>query len=388
MRSAKELLTENRAWAEEIFEKIDRKMAAAAVRSREKIPNGADANGVHKDVTNTWPNDWTAGFYAGLNYMLYNRTKNEEYLKTARRIEEKMDVALKNFDYLDHDVGFLWHLMSGASYRLTGDKSSRLRELFAATTLSSRFILGGNYIRAWNWGEKQETLNWTIIDCMMNLPLLYFASDELKDDRFKRIAMAHADNAMRTHVRPDGSVAHIVEHDRETGDVLTTYGGQGCAVGSSWSRGQAWALYGFVISYLHTGEQRYLDTAKRVAHYFISCCCDDWLPRVDFRAPSEPVYYDSTAGACAACGMIELARLLPEGEGGTYLHAALCILKAMTERFVNFDPSNDAMLRYGSVKYPVGITPEEAGVHTNIIYADFFYTEAVLKLLGEEFNPW
>ena len=388
MRSAKELLTENRAWAEEIFRKIDAKMSAAAVRSREKIPNGADSDGMHTDVTKTWPNDWTAGFYAGLNYMLYNHTKNEEYFKTARHIEEKMDVALRNFDYLDHDVGFLWHLMSGASYRLTGDKSSSLRELFAATTLSSRFILGGNYIRAWNWGEKQETLNWTIIDCMMNLPLLYFASDELKDDRFKRIAMAHADNAMRTHLRPDGSVAHIVEHDRETGDVVTTYGGQGSGVGSSWSRGQSWALYGFVISYLHTKEERYLDAAKRVANYFIANCCDDWLPRVDFRAPSEPVYYDSTAGACAACGMIELSKVLPEGEGGMYLHAALNILKAMTERFVNFDPANDAMLRYGTVRYPADMTPEKAGVHTNIIYADFFYTEAILKLIGEEFMPW
>lgn len=387
MKSYQQLLNENAAWAKEIFEKLDKKLTATALRDREKIPTVADRNGMHNDVSVKNPNDWTAGFYAGMNYMLYNHTKNEEYFKTARRIEEKMDVALRNYDRLDHDVGFLWHLTAGASYRLTGDKNSRTREMFAASTLASRFVLGGDYIRAWSWGDK-KTENWTIIDCMMNLPLLYFASEEIKDDRFKRIAMAHADNAMRTHIRPDGSVVHIVEHDRDTGDVVATYGGQGIAEGSSWSRGQAWALYGFVISYLHTGEEKYLDTAKRVAHYFIANCCDDWLPRVDFRAPAEPVYYDTTAGACAACGLLELARILPEGEGGMYMHAALNLLHAMTDRFTDFDPANDCVLRCGTVRYPAGMTEEQAGVHTNLVYADFFYTEAILKLLGETFFIW
>ena len=202
--------------------------------------------------------------------------------------------------------------------------------------------------------------------------------------------MSHADMAICDHLRPDGSVVHIAEHDRETGEVVATYAGQGSAVGSSWSRGQAWAVYGFVISYLHTKEERYLDAAKQVANYFIANCCDDWLPRVDFRAPSTPVYYDSTAGACAACGMIELAKILPENEGGMYMNAAINILRAMGEKFCNFDPANDHMLDYGTVRYPIPgtYTEEQAGVHISIIYGDFFYTEAILKLLGSEFNPW
>lgn len=382
MKSYKTLLAENRAWAEDIFSKIDRKMSAMTVRSRNKIPDGVNDDGFHKEKSILW---WTNGFWGGLNWLLYNYTKNENYMLTAKSSEKKMDEALANYDALHHDVGFMWHILSGASYRLTGDKASRTRNLFAASTLMSRFVLDGGYIIAWN-GEHCK--NWTIIDCLMNLPLLYWASDELGDDRFKRVAMAHADMAIMDHLRDDGSVAHIVEHDRETGEPVATYGGQGCAEGSSWSRGQAWALYGFVISYVHTGEQRYLDAAKRVANYFIANCCDDWLPRVDFRSAEEPVMYDTTAGACAACGLIELAKLLPENEGGMYMNAAVNMLKAMGERCCNFDTGNDHMLDFGTVRFPVDGDMKKAEVHISIIYGDYFYTEAVLKLLGSEFFPW
>jgi unsaturated chondroitin disaccharide hydrolase len=382
MKSYKTLLEENRAWAEEIFKKIDAKMSEMTIRSRDKIPDGVDENGFHVEKSITW---WTNGFWGGLNWLLYDYTKNENYKLTAQSNEKRMDEALKKYESLHHDVGFMWHILSGASYALTGDQGSKMRNLFAASTLMSRFVLEGGYIIAWN-GKNHA--NWTIIDCLMNLPLLYWASKELGDDRFKRIAMAHADMAIMDHLREDGSVVHIVEHDRETGEPVATFGGQGSAVGSSWSRGQAWALYGFAISYIHTGEERYLDAAKQVANYFIANCCDDWLPRVDFRAPEEPVMIDTTAGACAACGLIELAKLLPENEGGMYMNAAVNMLRAMGEKCCNFDPANDHMLDFGTVRYPVDGDMKKAEVHISIIYGDYFYTEAVLKLLGSEFFPW
>lgn len=387
MKNYKEILAENRAWAEETFKKIDKKMSKVTLRSYNVLADGVDAQGFHKDNEPNW---WTCGFWPGLNYMLYSYTKNEDYKKTADNLELRMDAALKNFDELHHDVGFMWHIMSGAHYALTGNEASRVRNLYAATTLYSRYVLNGGFIRAWNNGGEGSThYNWSIIDCLMNLPILYWASKETKDDRFKQIAMSHADMSIADHLRDDGSVAHIVEHDRESGEVVATHPGQGYAVGSSWSRGQAWAVYGFVISYIHTGEKRYLDAAKQVANYFIANCCDDWLPRVDFRAPSEPVYYDSTAGACAACGLIEIAKALPENEGGMYMHAAIKILRALGEKFCNFDPENDHLLDFGTVRYPRdGLSLEEAGVHISIIYGDYFYTEAILKLLGSEFFPW
>lgn len=388
MKSYQTILNENRAWAEEIFGKVDRKMQAMTLRSRDKLPDGVDEDGIHKNLYPQKKNWWCNGFWGGLNYLLYDYTKNEEYLKTAKRSEELMDDSLADYKGLDHDLGFRWHILSGAGYRLTGDKNSKTRNLFAASVLASRYVLTPKhgFIRAWNHNPEQ-TCNWSIIDCLMNLPLLYWASGEVNDDRFTRIAMAHADMALEDHLRADGSVNHIVEHDRETGEVVKTYGGQGIAEGSSWSRGQAWAVYGFVISYLHTKEQRYLDAAKSAANYFIANVCDDWLPRVDFRAPAEPVYYDATAGAVTACGLIELAKLLPENEGGMYMNAAVRIMHAMTDAFCDFDPANDHMLGYGTIRYPV--KPEwMEGVHISIIYGDYFYTEALLKLLGSEFNPW
>ena len=384
MKNYNELLNENLDWAKETFEKINKKMEKMTLRSRDKVVDGVDENGMHKERKATW---WASGFWGALNYMLYAYTKNEEYLKTGKRQEVLLDEALADFDALHHDVGFMWHILSGAGYTLTGDKASRKRNLYAAATLSSRFVLDGGFIRAWNvWAKGIDVSNWTIIDCLMNLPLLYWASREIGDDRFKRIAMAHADMALVDHLREDGSVVHIAEHDRIDGSVTATHAGQGYEVGSSWSRGQAWALYGFIISYMHTGEERYLIGAKQVANYFIANCCDDWLPRVDFRAPSTPVLYDSTAGACAACGLIELAKALPEHEGGMYMNAAMKLLHAMDENFCNYDVENDHLLDYGTVRYPMD--ENTPGVHVSIIYGDYFYTEAVLKLLGADFFPW
>jgi len=392
MKNYNQLFSENLEWAKQTFAKLNKKAAVMAVRSRDKIADGVDENGMH---ISTVPDDWTSGFWGGMNALLYEYTKNEEYLKTAQNVEKKIDEALANFDVLHHDVGFMWHILSGVLYRVTGDKGSRVRDLFAASTLSSRYVLNGGFIRAWNtWTgatSPTEDCNYdrSIVDCMMNIPMLYWASREIGDDRFKQIAMAHADMTIRDHIRDDGSVVHIVDHDRETATVVRTLGGQGYEVGSSWSRGQAWALYGFTLSYIHTGEKRYLDTAKRVANYFIASCCDDWLPRVDFRSPAEPVLYDATAGAIAACGLIELGKRLPEHEGGMYMHAAVQFLRNMTEKFCDFDESNDHILGFGTALYPINETERKrARLHSSIIYGDYFYTEAILKLVGSEFLPW
>ena len=388
MKNYKEILEENRAWAEETFKKVDAKLSKVTIRSRDKLVDGVGEDGVtHKSVN---PKGWTAGFFGGMNVLMYNATKNEEYLKTARRSEELMDVALNDYPTLHHDVGFMWHILSGALYRLTGDEGSKTRELYTASTLFSRYVPSARFIRAWNGGITMPHCKWSIIDTMMNLPMLYFASREIGDDRFKQIAMLHADMALEQHIRPDGSVNHIVQHNRETGEVECTQAGQGIAPDSSWSRGQAWAVYGFVLSYIHTGEERYLNASKKVANYFIANCCDDWIPRVDFRAPSTPVYYDTSAATIAACGMLELARVLPEHEGGVYANAAVNMLKAVSERFSDYNPDTDVMISHSTVRYPIPdkFDEKQAGVHIPIIYAEYYFVEAVLKLLGSDFLPW
>jgi len=373
-----EIIKENKEWVDSTFKKLDEKLSRLAVKSRDKIPY-MSIDGTHDDKSGESVTWWTNGFWGGLMWLMYAETKKDCYRITAERAEELMDGAFSRLDKLHHDVGFMWHIMSGAGYRLTGDEKSKLRNLCGAMFLASRFNVDGDYIVAWN-GEKHKGL--TIIDTMMNIPQLYWATREIGHDRYADIAKRHADMAMIDHVRPDGSVVHIVSHELHSPEVIETRGGQGYGVGSCWSRGAAWALYGFALSYIHTKEERYLDTAKSVAHYFISnVAATDWLPLLDFRAPKEPICYDASAGAIAACGLIEIAKCVPEEEKAMYLTAAIKILRAMDAAWCNYSEDEDGILMMGSVRYT-------AQVHVHMIYSDYFFTEAILKLLGSDFLPW
>lgn len=369
----------DKKWVDEIWAKIDNKLKTVAPLNKDKIPY-TTVDGVYNDMAKediTW---WTNGFWPGMMWLMYVGTKNEMYKEVAENAEKMLDAAFEEYDHLHHDVGFMWHISSGINYRLFGGKKSRVRTSIAADMLASRYNASGKYIRAWN----EDKVGWVIIDCMMNIPLLYWASEEYKDPRFKYIAVNHADTVMKTHIRPDGSVNHIVDLDPVTGEPKEAFGGQGYELGSSWSRGQAWAIYGYVISYIHTGKQEYLDTAKRVAHYFIANVCDDWLPKADFRCPDEPVIYDSTAGACTACGLLEIARVVPEHEKKLYLNAAMNLIKAMEKNFCNWTEEEQSILQMGTEAY--FCRPQ--GKHAAIIYGDYYFIEAIYKLKGFDMLFW
>lgn len=372
------LLSENsKKWVDETWKKFEEKISVVADRTGDKIPY-TTVDGRFDDRGEKEIDWWTNGFWPALMVLMYDATKDEKYLKIARSNMDRMDKCFLNSEVLHHDVGFMWNISSGADYRLTGDKKQYNRFLTAANFLMGRYNMNGKFIRAWNnWGNERHD-GWAIIDCMMNIPILYRASVETKDERFKMVAMSHADTTMQYHVRQDGSCHHIVEYDYINGGYITNHTGQGYDGYqlSSWSRGQAWALYGFILSYVHTKKQEYLDTAKRVAHYFISnAALAGWLPLCDFRAPEEPVLYDSTAGACAACGLIEIAKNVDEYEQKLYLDAAIKILKAMDEKFCDYDMNTDCILRMGTEAY-------SHGRHMDIIYGDFFFAEALHKLRG------
>ncbi|MGN1157251.1 MAG: glycosyl hydrolase family 88, partial [Agathobacter sp.] len=267
-------------------------------------------------------------------------------------------------------------------YRLTGDKRARARGNHAANLLAGRFNPLGNYIRAWNG----DMAGWMIVDCLMNLSILYWASEESGDPRFAAIAKIHANTTLEKVLREDGSSNHILILDPNTGEVCDNPGGQGYASGSSWSRGQSWALYGMAISYSHTKDEKYLEAAKAAARYFIeNVSATDYLPLCDFRAPLEPVIYDSTAGACAACGLLEIAKYVPEEEKDFYRQAAVRILMAMDAKFCNWKEEEDGILYYGRVAYHQE-DADNSGV--SIIYGDYFYTEAILRLMEKDFYIW
>lgn len=380
----KNVILQNKEWIDSTWGKVDKKLQKVAVKSRDKIPY-TTVDGVHDDFAKkniTW---WTNGFWAGMMWLMYKETGNEEYRKTAERSEELLDDAFKNYDKLHHDVGFMWHLTSGASHRITGNEDSRIRNLYAASVLFSRYNIDGDFIRAWN-GEEQA--GYSIIDCLMNLPLLYWASKEVKDSRFKKIAMRHMDMAIRDHIRSDGSINHIVDHELDKAGVKQVIAGQGYSPDSCWSRGLSWAVYGSVLSYIHTGQKEYLEVAKKTADYFIKHCKEtDYLPLVDFHAPKTPVYYDSTAGVCAACGMLEIAKYVSQEESRVYTQDAIRILKACDEHFCNYNENQDALVLMGTERYPHSEAAMK-GVHIPIIYGDFFFVEALLKLRGNEFLIW
>ena len=378
--SYSKIVQENRNWIDETFEKLNKKLSRTAVKSRNKIPY-TSKNGEHDNQAgeNGYIYLWTNGFWGGLMWLMYAATGNEDFKETAKVSEKLLDKVIENIHRVTHDVGFMWHILSGASYRLTGDLKSRNRNLLMAMTLASRYNVDGNYIRVW---DREDAEGWTIIDCMMNINQLYWASNELGDARFKRIAMRYADMAMRDHVREDGSVNHIVVHDTEKDLVLGTRGGQGYAEGSCWSRGASWAVYGFILSYIHTGKKEYLETAIRTADYFIDCIeKTEYLPLLDFKAPETPVYYDSTAGAIAACGFIEIAKNLPEEMQDKYINSAIKLLKALEKNWCNWEENEDSILQMGSENY-------RKGIHKPIIYGDYFFAEAIIKLKGVDFLPW
>ncbi len=378
------VIKENQEWIDTTWAKIDRKLSKVTLRSRDKLPYTA-IEGVHDDKAETYVDWWTNGFWGGLNWLMYLGTGNEEYKVTAQRSEELLDGALKQYKKLHHDVGFMWHIVSGANYRITGNPASCSRNLFAAATLFSRYNIDGDYIRAWNGGDAA---GYSIIDCLMNLSLLYWASEELGDERFKKIAMRHMDMALRDHIRPDGSTNHIVNHEVDKVGIQEVLAGQGYQADSCWSRGLSWAVYGAMISYIHAGKEEYLEAAKRTADYFIEHCREtDYLPIVDFVSPAEPVLYDSTAGVCAACGLLELAKYVSDKEAAYYTQEAINILKACDGAWCNYDEEQDPLVMMGTERYPKN-EREWKGVHIPIIYGDFFFVEAMLKLRGNDFLIW
>ncbi len=380
---------DDQQWIHESIEKIIHKMAWLSDKSADKIPF-TTVNGVHDDKrTVASPRDsdglqwWTNGFWAGMLWLLYHETNDEKYARIARRTEEWLDQCFMNFYGLNHDVGFMWLPSAVADYRLTGNLTSRSRGLHAATLLAGRFNPVGRFIRAWNTGRlAYDTRGWAIIDCMFNLPLLYWASEETGDPSYRHIATRHADTVANHFIRADGSSEHIVKFDPDTGEKLQTLRGQGYAEGSAWTRGQSWALYGFMMSYMHTGKPEYLDTAKRVADYFIDHIPESGLIPIDFQQPAEPDYEDSSAAAIAACGLIELAQHVGDDERSTYLQPALRLLKTLSRERCDFSDRNDHFLERCSGSY------HEKHHHYSLIYADYYFLEALFKLKGNDLFLW
>ncbi|MWV45992.1 glycosyl hydrolase [Paenibacillus sp. HJL G12] len=368
------------SWADGVWNKIEQKVGRTSRRIGVSCPH-ASVNGVYDDMRVSW---WTAGFWPGILWHLAADGGHSELKAIAEQCEERLDEPL-NALAVHHDSGFIWLLSSVANYRITGSERSKERGLMAASQLASRFNLKGNYIRAWHDTQTVNRAGWSIIDTMMNLPLLYWASETTNDPRFRHIAAAHAETVLKHFMRPDGSSYHILRFDPETGELVGADAGQGHAENSAWARGSAWTIYGMLLSYQYTGNEEFLIGSKRAAHFFLANLPEDYVPHWDFRAPrNADTPRDTSAAACAACGLIELADCLPEGEGQMYLEAAARLIRALDEQYGAWDREDEeGLILSGTSNLPGGVH-----IDTPLIYGDYFFVEAVSKLRGSKRRFW
>lgn len=382
------LSAEDMAWIDEVYKKLTAKMKAEVRRVGTMIPYAPRDGRYHDLDMKGGLACWTNGFWPGMLWQMYNATGDAEYRTAAEGVVRRLKDLLPEFEKLDHDIGFLFLPSAVAEYRKTGNADAKRYGLHAANLLAGRFNPVGNYIRAWNSSSRSsnDLSGLIIVDCMMNLPLLYWAAEECHDPRFYHIAVAHARTAQKYIVRPDGSSNHILIFDSHTGEYVTNPGGQGFGQGSSWSRGQSWAVYGFTLSYRHTKDESFLATAKQCAHYCIAnLAANDWLPLVDYRAPDEPRKYDSTAGMITAAALLELTKYVGEYEKRLYTQSAMRILKACEAKFCNWDAELDSIVDGGTYFYH---DPEGTNTEMPIIYGDYYFIEAILKLKGKELFIW
>ncbi|MCC8195829.1 MAG: glycoside hydrolase family 88 protein [Ruminococcus sp.] len=354
---------------------IEKKLSAVAARSRGIIPYSTTADGRFDDTGEDSICWWTNGFFGGMLWQMYNYTGNSLYKELAEDIEKKLDENFMLPWGMDHDSGFKWLPTAVAHCKADWNEKSHNRGIIAAENLAGRFNPNGNFIRAWNDSGDGSRVGTAIIDCMMNLPLLYWASDATKDPRFSQIATRHADMAMKHFVRSDGSAIHIGVFDPNSGEFLRSEGGQGYATGSSWTRGQAWAIYGFTLSGLYTGEEKYFETAKRVADNFIlqSAKRPDMGIPIDFDQPLDCKREDSSAAAIAACGLIELGKTNEK-----YYNAALDLLGFLCENRLSLDENTDYLLWNCADSF------WSNREQMTLIYADYYLIEALLKLVGKD----
>ena len=231
-------------------------------------------------------NQWTHSFFTGIIGYLYYHTQDEKYSQYLKEL--KVVYKKKIYErYRDtmHDLGFVYTLFAVALYKLTGDVESREMAIRAADELGKRFQFKAGVIQAWGTMDEQFEPGMMICDCMMNLPLLFWAYEETKHPFYKEVAVSHANKAMRFLVRDDYSVRHAYTFDTVTGEPRCERNYCGFSLGSAWARGTAWMIYGFAIAYDYTKDVAYLDTANGIAQFYLKNLPDDGVPVYDFKLP-------------------------------------------------------------------------------------------------------
>ncbi len=350
----------------------------AAVQSTPGFPRTVE-NGQVKIVE---VKDWTAGFFPGSLWYLYEATGNKKWRAAAEDYTARMAPA--KFDKTHHDLGFMLGASYGNGYRLTKNPAYRDAMLAGATTLVTRFNPKVGSIQSW---ELWKNTNWAfpvIIDNMMNLELLSWATQASKEPRYREIAIAHADTTLKNHFRPDNSSYHLVDYDPQTGAVRGKQTVQGNADASSWARGQAWGLYGYTMMYRETRKPEYLEQVHKIAAFFMNHprLPADKVPYWDFddaAIPNAP--RDSSAAAIVSSALLELAQFSDKQLAQRYRGFAEAQLRSLASpEYLATAGENGGFL----LKHATGHKPAGKEIDVPLNYADYYFLEALLRLKASQ----
>lgn len=320
--------------------------------------------------------DWTSGFYPGTLWEAYRLTGDERLLAEA----EKFTARLEGIQYYKgtHDLGFMVYCSFGQQQQTLHDAHSAEVIVEAANSLISRCDPTVGLIRSWDFGEWNYPV---IIDNMMNLEMLFWASKHTGDPKYRDVAVRHADLTMQNHFREDGSSYHVVSYN-DDGTVESRGTFQGYSDSSAWARGQGWGLYGYTMCYRETGDAKYLDHARRIASFIMNHprTPSDLIPYWDYDAPDIPdAPRDASAAAVIASALFELSTLVPEEEGRTYFaRAETMLMNLSTEAYLAEPGSNGGFI----LMHSVGHLPADSEIDTPLNYADYYYLEAIGRYLS------
>lgn len=317
--------------------------------------------------------DWMSGFFPGILWYIYENTQDKFLLEQAK----KWTISIKNQQYLTshHDIGFMMFCSFGNGLRLTKNADYKPILMQSAKSAIVRYNPKVGTIKSWNFKPNDHP---TIIDNMMNLELLTWASRNSGDPLYKNIAIKHAETSIKNHFRPDFGSYHVVLYDSTTGSVIKKHTAQGFSDESKWARGQAWGLYGYVMMFRETGNVKFLSQAKSISDLFIKLLPADTIPYWDFDAPNQPnEVKDASAAAIAASGLLELSLLVKtKDEQMKYYNAAVMLLNALsTQKYLAKQGNYECVLLHSA--YHV---PKNYEVDVNISYADYYYLEALSRL--------
>lgn len=316
-----------------------------------------------------WAPSWSAGFLAGLAWMIADRTQDAWWLGQARSYSRLVEP--RKSDASTHDIGFLMEPSWGRWYDLTGEAEAREVLIEAGRTMAGRFKDAGGYLRSWVAPGS------TFIDIMMNVGVIFRAAEYSGDDRLREIAERHCLTSRRHLLRGDGSTIHEGWFDTESGEFIRADTHQGWRSDSSWARGTSWAIYGFTTAYEHTGTPAFLDAARRAADYYIAMTPTNGIPPNDWLNPEPMTRWESSAAAVAAAAMLYLAeRDSADSASSTYRDYALRILRSlMSTTFIAADtPGYEGIIKHAIYHQHHGL-----GIDESVMWGDHYFLEALLR---------